>query len=233
MMPLALVAPVLAAPVESRLAAIKPLASRAAAAMSNGNAHVEPNFLQGSELEAARADMLNVIAQITTGDEFESIQTDLMNPAFRQTLPPPLPFAGLLQQFDELRVALADATGRSLLEGGGLHLMRYPIGSGFMRHVDEDAALYEPQRNSISLLVYLTPEDWSADDGGALRLFDGGEGAAPREVMPAGGTLVIYDSTTEHEVLPTRRERHLISGRFREADDDWQRRRSLGGGPLR
>ena len=40
-----------------------------------------------------------------------------------------------------------------------------------------------------------------------------------------GGTLVIYDSTIEHEVLPTRRERHLISGRFRESNDDWERRR--------
>ena len=34
-----------------------------------------------------------------------------------------------------------------------------------------------------------------------------------------------YDSTLEHEVLPTRRKRHLISGRFREQDEAWQRSR--------
>ena len=77
-------------------------------------------------------------------------------------------------------------------------------------------------RNSISFLVYLTPSDWSDADGGALRVF---EAVEPRHVLPVGGTLVLYDSALEHEVLPTRRERHLLSGRYRELDGDWQRRR--------
>ena len=106
--------------------------------------------------------------------------------------------------------------------------MRYPVGAGFMRHADEDPSLYEPVRNSISFLLYLTPQDWTAEDGGALRVFerfsDGGEAAEPRQVRPVGGTLVIYDSSLEHDVLPTQRERHLISGRFRERDEDWQAR---------
>ena len=42
----------------------------------------------------------------------------------------------------------------------------------------------------------------------------------PRRVLPVSGTLVVYDSTTEHEVLETRRERVLISGRFKELDED-------------
>ena len=104
--------------------------------------------------------------------------------------------------------------------------MRYPVGSAFMRHADEDPSLYEPVRNSISFLLYLTPTDWTDDDGGALVVFEGGEGAVPRQVMPVGGTLVVYDSRLEHEVLPTQRERHLLSGRFRESDEDCQRRSS-------
>ena len=89
-------------------------------------------------------------------------------------------------------------------------------------------------RNSISFLVYLTPSDWSDADGGALRVFEEGalgmgeageEAGEPRHVLPVGGTLVLYDSALEHEVLPTRRERHLLSGRYRELDGDWQRRR--------
>ena len=75
--------------------------------------------------------------------------------------------------------------------------MRYPIGSKFMRHVDEDVALFEPIRNSVSFLVYLTPDDWTADDGGALLIHENGQGGEPREVLPVGGTLVVYDSTTE------------------------------------
>jgi len=108
-----------------------------------------------------------------------------------------------------------------------MHLMRYAAGSKFMRHVDEDASLHEPVRNSISFLIYLTASDWTEEDGGELRVYENGS-EEPRRVLPVGGTLVLYDSTMEHEVLPTRRERHLLSGRFREKDGDWQRRRSRG-----
>ena len=205
------------------------VAWQAADAMCKGRAHVEPSFLSDEELETARADILNVLGQVMAGEKFESIQTDLLNRDFQRSLPFPLPFAGLLERLDELRHALAQSTGRSLLEGGGLHLMFYPISSegdkfSFMRHVDEDAALYEPVRNSISFLLYLTPRDWAVEDGGALCVYEDGEGTPPRQVLPVGGTLVIYDSSLEHEVLPTRRARHLLSGRFREVDEHWQAR---------
>ena len=207
---------------------IDSLASRAAAAISIGHAHVEPSFLSGDALEAARVDMHSVLAQALAdreaSDDFASIQTDLLHPDFDEARARgEMPFARLLAELDELRIALGRYTGRPLLVGGGLHLMRYPPnGSKFMRHADEDPALYEPIRNSISFLVYLTPDGWTADDGGALRIYEGGDESEPRQVMPAGGTLVIYDSTIEHEVLPTHRERDLISGRFRETDADWQ-----------
>ena len=105
--------------------------------------------------------------------------------------------------------------------------MRYPIGSKFMKHVDEDSDLFEPVRNSISFLIYLTPDDWTEQDGGALHVYERGRGGMPRAVLPVGGTLVIYDSTLEHEVLPTQRERHLLSGRYRELNADWERRRDI------
>ena len=194
------------------------IASHAADAMRNGCAHVEPKFLSGDELESARADMLSVLRE---SDKFESIQTDLLNPDFRRSLPSP-PFARLLERLDELRPALAQSTGRSLLEGGGFHLMFYPTSSGFMRHVDEDPEMYEPVRNSISFLLYLTPQDWTAENGGDLCVYEGGEDTPPRQIMPVSGTLVIYDSSLEHSVLPTQRPRHLISGRFRQVDEDWQ-----------
>ena len=37
---------------------------------------------------------------------------------------------------------------------------------------DEDPSLCEPQRNSVSFLLYLTADDWAADDGGVLRIFE-------------------------------------------------------------
>ena len=186
-------------------------------------------------LEATRVDMMSVLGPMiaTEGESADmiSIETDLMNPAFRETLAASggLPFAALLGVIDELRAELCASTGRPLLDGGGFHLMRYPPGSKFMRHVDEDASLHEPVRNSISFLVYLTPTDWRAEDGGALRVFERGAAAEPRAVQPFGGTLVVYDSALEHEVSVTRRERLLVSGRFRELDADWQRGRSGAG----
>jgi len=217
------------APVASTRSGSASLAARAAAAMRSGQALVVPAYLSGRMLDDARADMATVMSQIAQGGEvgdFESIQTDLLQPSFREQMPTPVPFSAVLEQLDELRVALAEATGRSLLEGGGLHLMRYPVGSQFMRHVDEDVGLSEPVRNSISFLIYLTPDDWSADDGGSLQIFES-DTQTPRQVLPRGGTLVLYDSTLEHEVLPTQRERHLISGRFRELDADWRRGRQV------
>lgn len=206
------------------------LAMRAAEAIEERRALVEPDFLAGAGLDAARADMATVFGQIaaegglnSADGDFHSLQTDLLHPSMRDA--PGLPFAGLLTELETLRVALADATGRPLLEGGGLHLMRYPTGSKFMRHVDEDAALYEPVRNSISFLIYLTPDDWAASDGGALRVYEEGADSEPRSVLPAGGTLVIYDSSVEHEVLPTSRVRDLLSGRFRETNEDWEQGR--------
>ena len=215
--------------IASTSADIDSLAARAADAMSHGRAHVEPMFLSAHALDDARADLMKVLSQVIQGDSesFESIETDLLDPGFRQQLGSSLPFPSLLGQLDELRAALAKRTGRALLEGGGLHLMHYPVGSKFMRHVDEDPSMYEPRRNSISFLIYLTSSQWDAADGGALRIFEAAEGDTPREVLPLGGTLVIYDSTIEHEVLVTLRERHLISGRFRESDEDWQRRRKV------
>lgn len=221
----------------SKAGGIASLASRAASAMGAGCALIEPNFLTPDSLVAARTDMGNVFAGMESGRaEFHSLQTDLLMPEFRQQ--PGLPFAGLLDQLEELRLALSSETGRKLLDGGGLHLMRYPVGSKFMRHVDEDASLFEPIRNSISFLIYLTPDDWSESDGGALLIYeDGGrdsqdEGSPPRSVLPLSGTLVIYDSATEHEVLPTQRERDLLSGRFRETNEDWGSRRRARGGDL-
>ena len=75
----------------------------------------------------------------------------------------------------------------------------------------------EPRRNSISFLLYLTPDDWSAADGGQLRVF---EEEVPRDVVPDPGSFVLFDSAAvPHAVLTTRRERLAIVGWFLERRD--------------
>lgn len=60
----------------STVAAVESIASRATEAMREGRALVQPLFLSGEVLDAARSDMQSVFEQApTTGDAFESIQT--------------------------------------------------------------------------------------------------------------------------------------------------------------
>ena len=77
-----------------------------------------------------------------------------------------------------------------------------------------------PVRRSISLLLYLTPPDWRTEvDGGALRVHR--QNAAPLDVEPHAGTLVLFDSASvPHEVLPTRRERTVVVGWLMEDRGD-------------
>jgi SM-20-related protein len=100
-----------------------------------------------------------------------------------------------------------------------LHYAVYPAGAAYAVHVDrfrdEDARV-------LSLVLYLN-ETWSEAEGGELRLYLGpGPGAPFVDVVPRGGTLVVFLSERfPHEVLPARRERLSLAG--------WFRRRSLGG----
>ena len=85
----------------------------------------------------------------------------------------------------------------------------YPPGGVYVRHLDRSAAGAE---RVLSVLLYLN-EDWSAEDGGALRLYTD---AGTLEVLPEGGTLVIFESARfEHEVRPAGRERLSVAGWFR------------------
>ncbi len=85
----------------------------------------------------------------------------------------------------------------------------YPPGAVYVRHLDRSPAGAE---RVLSAVIYLN-EAWSPADGGALRLHtDAGE----VEVLPEGGTLVLFESARfEHEVLCARRERLSVAGWFR------------------
>jgi SM-20-related protein len=89
------------------------------------------------------------------------------------------------------------------------HYAIYPPGAFYRRHrdrfLDDDARV-------ISCVLYLN-EDWSVQDGGALRMhLDDGV----RDILPAGGTLVCFVAERfEHEVLPSARERLTVTGWFR------------------
>lgn len=89
------------------------------------------------------------------------------------------------------------------------HYAVYPPGAFYQKHLDRFSTADE---RIISCSLYLNP-NWSAADGGALRLY---EGARSVEIYPKAGTFVIFRSDTiYHEVLPALRERFSLTGWFK------------------
>lgn len=100
-----------------------------------------------------------------------------------------------------------------------LHFAIYPAGGAYAVHVDR---FRDADARVLSLVLYLN-ETWREADGGELRLYlEAGPRAPFIDVVPQGGTLVVFLSDRfPHEVLPARRERLSLAG--------WFRRRALDG----
>jgi SM-20-related protein len=94
-----------------------------------------------------------------------------------------------------------------------LHFAVYPAGGAYAVHVDR---FRDADSRVLSLVLYLN-EAWNEADGGALRLYlEAGPEAPFVDVVPYGGTLVVFLSDRfPHEVLPARRERLSLAGWFR------------------
>lgn len=143
--------------------------------------------------------------------------------------------------YDRIRALAAELSSRAKVSLAPfrteLAYLYYPPGGFYRRHIDvppkdggwvrrgradEDGGSFSgyAERRTFSFLLYLDP-DWSADDGGALRVYPeaNGDDLGPHvDVVPEAGTLVIFRSDAlEHEVMPTHRSRHCIVGWFRSA----------------
>lgn len=118
------------------------------------------------------------------------------------------PAAGVfLSRMDALRGAL----NRTLylgLQRFEAHYASYPPGGGYARHRDR---FRDSDARVVTWVTYLN-DDWRDADGGALRLWRTADDW--RDLPPVGGSLCFL-SEREHQVLPTRRERHSIAGWFR------------------
>ena len=105
-------------------------------------------------------------------------------------------FVALWMRLDMVRCELAEGLGRDLVEETEIHYVRYPVDGFFQRHVDdfeETEGERPPSRRSVSFICYLNEPGWSAADGGALRVY--APGAAPHDLLPESGSLVLFDSS--------------------------------------
>lgn len=89
------------------------------------------------------------------------------------------------------------------------HYAIYPAGTFYKRHSDRHKS---SSPRVVSMVFYLN-EDWKSEDGGQLRIYD--HETVLEEVLPIAGTLVLFLSEIEHEVLPTHRSRMSLTGWMR------------------
>jgi len=121
-----------------------------------------------------------------------------------------------LTRMEELRLAFNQSFFLSLTEFE-CHLAAYPVGSFYKKHLDQ---FKDKAERKISAILYLN-QDWSADDGGVLRLYLDENKVEPYlDIAPIAGRLVLFESARFwHEVLPAKRERLSVTGWFRTRSD--------------
>ncbi|PJK14790.1 2OG-Fe(II) oxygenase [Lysobacteraceae bacterium NML07-0707] len=88
------------------------------------------------------------------------------------------------------------------------HYALYPPGARYTRHRDR---FRDSDARVVTVVSYLNPE-WSADDGGQLRLYLSQQHT---DILPHAATTLCFLSELEHEVLPARRERLSIAAWLR------------------
>jgi SM-20-related protein len=86
------------------------------------------------------------------------------------------------------------------------HYAHYPPGTFYKKHVDRHSG---GSARRVSFVFYLN-QHWQATDGGELRIYDS-EGNY-QSILPELGTLALFLSELEHEVMITSRDRMSITG---------------------
>jgi SM-20-related protein len=90
------------------------------------------------------------------------------------------------------------------------HLTRYPPGTFYRRHSDRH---HRGSPRIISFILYLN-EGWVPAHGGQLVIYR--ENVAPLPIEPRIGTLALFLSELEHEVLTTTKTRSSVTGWMRQ-----------------
>jgi SM-20-related protein len=92
------------------------------------------------------------------------------------------------------------------------HYAYYAPGAFYKIHRD---AFRGCSSRVVSSVLYLN-EQWHEQDGGELRLYDQDENTVIAQVLPYGGSMILFLSERfPHEVMPVRQPRYSIAGWFR------------------
>jgi hypothetical protein len=197
--------------------------------LERGKLVVLHNVLTADTLKATQDDVQKLIQSMKTTDNDEDVRTDSvcwlreqgsdqgdgMNHCIK--LLRGVPF--LLERYGYDK-------SHSFVVPRQCQLSQYVPGGGYVRHVDRCLSTMaemgllgwwrasDYRHRTVTAILYLNDEQWSS--GGHLRCFDArseeGEDVGYRDVNPAGGTLIIFDSASvEHMVLPSTADRYALT----------------------
>jgi SM-20-related protein len=175
-----------------------------------------PRFLDGSELNALRAECLRShhagqFRPAGVGKPATRLPAIRADEILWLDLAQPAPaIAAAMLRFEALRLVLNRTLYLGLFELE-CQFAHYRAGAAYRRHCDQISG--DPGRR-LSCVLYLN-DTWTLADGGALRLYlDAPETSV--DILPQGGTLACFLSERfEHEVLPAARDRWSLAGWFR------------------
>jgi len=85
------------------------------------------------------------------------------------------------------------------------HFAMYEPGAFYKKHRD---SFSNDDARKITVILYLN-KNWKEGDGGELELYTQDNKLT---VQPKSGTLVVFESNLEHEVLPGNKNRYSITG---------------------
>jgi len=125
--------------------------------------------------------------------------------------------AAALQQLGLLAAMLKNHFRVSITEFE-CHYAVYPVGHYYRKHIDTTAA---NNKRVFSFVIYLN-HSWQPDDGGELQGYaqdvenkKNNQEPLLFRIPPKIGTMILFKSDLEHEVLTTYKKRYSLTGWFR------------------
>ena len=95
------------------------------------------------------------------------------------------------------------------LSGYEFHLAYYPEGGQYRKHLDQ----FRGRNNRLLSCVLYLNENWKAEDGGELQLYDPSGEQPTLRIAPIRNRMVFFRSDTVwHEVLPAQAPRKSLTG---------------------
>lgn len=117
-------------------------------------------------------------------------------------------FADLIK---ELQEDLKNYFRVSLIENE-CHYAVYPAGHFYKKHSDQS----DMNNKRFFSFVYYLNENWHTSDGGQLVIYNENNPALElKRITPTAGTLILFKSHIEHEVLPSAKKRFSVTGWMR------------------